>query len=163
MRSIAGLLALVLTLTVAPARADDPAAAAIADLRAVEAFYVELLSEPNDPDLAAKVRGVIVEDWVSVPTPRGGPGAEGFVTTLQGFGKLIPDLKWEPQEILRDGNRYIVRSIATGTPQGMFFGVEAKAGFEIMTIDIHEVRDGRIVQSYHVEDWARAIRQVAGE
>ena len=38
-----------------------------------------------------------------------------------------------------------------------------KAGFKIMTIDIHEVKDGKIVQSYHVEDWARAIRQVSGK
>ena len=48
-----------------------------------------------------------------------------------------------------------------GRPTGKFFGVEPKAGFEIMTIDIHEVRGGKIVKSYHVEDWARAIRQVS--
>lgn len=32
-----------------------------------------------------------------------------------------------------------------------------------MTIDTHEVQNGRIVKSYHVEDWARAIRQVGGK
>ena len=31
-----------------------------------------------------------------------------------------------------------------------------------MTLDIHEVSDGKIVTTYHMEDWARAIRQLSG-
>ncbi|MEL7154895.1 MAG: ester cyclase, partial [Pseudomonadota bacterium] len=94
-----------------PATADDTA-----DLSAVKAFYSDLLSNPKGDDLGDRVRNVVVEDWVSTPTPRGGPGAEGMAKTLAGFGAAIPDLNWEVQEILQDGSRYIVRSIATGTP-----------------------------------------------
>jgi len=136
-----------------PAQAEDRAV--------VEAFY-GLLSATQAEDLDARVRDVVVEDWESIPTPRGGAGAEGLSNTLKFFGSIIPDLKWAPQEILEVGNRFVVRSIATGTPTGKFFGVEPKAGFEIMTIDIHEVENGKIIRSYHVEDWARAIRQVSG-
>ena len=139
-----------------------PAAGQANDRAVVEAFYSKLLSAPNAPDIAKRVRQVVAENWVSIPTPRGGPGAEGMVKSLKFFGSSVPDLKWTPQEILKVGNRYVVRSIATGTPQGKFFGVKAKAGFKIMSIDIHEVKGGRIVRSYHVEDWARAIRQVQG-
>lgn len=138
-------------------------AAAADDRAVVEAFYSQLLSAPNAADIDKRVRSVVIEDWVSDPQPRGGPGAEGMIKTLKFFGSIIPDLKWSPQEILVVGNRYVVRSIATGRPTGKFFGVKPKAGFEIMTIDIHEVVDGKIVKSYHVEDWARAIRQVAGK
>ncbi|MEM8687636.1 MAG: ester cyclase [Pseudomonadota bacterium] len=135
-----------------------------ADNRAVvEAFYTQLLSAPNAEDLEDRVRKVVVDDWESIPTPRGGKGAEGMIKTLKFFGSIIPDLKWDVQEILQQGDRYVVRSIATGTPKGKFFGIEPKAGFKIMTIDIHTVKDGKIVQSYHVEDWARAIRQVSGK
>jgi predicted ester cyclase len=154
MRKIIGALVALGLFAGAPAAADNMAP--------VKAFYEDLLSNPKGADLGDRVRAVVVEDWVSTPQPRGGPGAEGFVKSLQGFGKKIPDLKWSVQEILQDGDRYIVRSIATGTPQGKFFGVEAKAGFKIMTIDIHTVKDGKIVQSYHVEDWARAMRQITG-
>lgn len=132
------------------------------DREVVEAFYNDLLSAPNAADIEARVDQVVIKDWVSIPTPRGGKGAEGLVKTLKFFGAKIPNMKWSPQEILQQGNRYIVRSIASGTPTGKFFGVDAKTGFEIMTIDIHEVKNGRIVKSYHVEDWARAIRQVKG-
>jgi hypothetical protein len=30
-----------------------------------------------------------------------------------------------------------------------------------MSIDVHTIRDGRIVRSYHVEDWMGAVRQLA--
>ena len=30
--------------------------------------------------------------------------------------------------------------------------------FQIMTIDIHTVKDGKLVTAHHVEDWAAAIR-----
>ena len=138
--------------------------AAANDRAVVEAFYTDLLSNPRGEDLRERVARVIVEDWVSTPTPRGGPGLDGFVKSLAGFGATIPDLEWQPQEILQDGNRFVVRSIATGTPVKPFFGVEPKGNsFEIMSIDIHTVENGRIVRSYHVEEWLQATMQLRAE
>ncbi|WP_422037706.1 ester cyclase [Roseibium sp.] len=139
-------------------------AAAADDLDVVKSFYSDLLTTPADVT-TDQVRSVVSDDWVSVPTPRGGAGAEGFHKTLKGFGAIIPDLKWEPQEILQDGNRYIVRGKATGTPQAPFFGIDPATGksFEIMSIDIHTVENGKIVKSYHVEEWATAIRQLKAD
>jgi len=140
-------------LTGTAAEADDKAV--------VEAFYTQLLSAPNAEDLEARVAKVVVENWVSIPTPRGGKDAAGLVKSLKGFGAAIPDLKWTIQEILQTGNRYVVRSIATGTPVKPFFGVPPSGkSFEIMTIDIHTVENGRITRSYHVEEWAKAIQQL---
>lgn len=74
---------------------------------------------------------------------------------------MIPDLKWAIEEMIQDGNRVVVRSRATGTPVGPLFGVDGKGkGFDIMTIDIHTVENCKIVRSYHVEDWAGALRQL---
>ena len=149
-------ISMAFTLMISAAHADDR--------KVVEAFYTELLSAPNADDLAERVANVVVDDWVATPTPRGGPGADGMTKTLQGFGAAIPDLNWEIQEILQDGNRYIVRSVATGTPVKPLFGIEPKGNsFEIMTIDIHTVEDGKIVRSYHVEEWAKAMQQLSAE
>ena len=62
------------------------------------------------------------------------------------------------------GDKVTVRSVATGTPKGNFFGVEADGtrSFRIDTIDIHEVADGVVVRVHHVEDWASAVKQVRG-
>ena len=139
----------------------NPAANA-GDQDVVRDFYDELLSQPNRSDLDQAAAAVITEDWVSIPTPRGGPDREGFVNTLRGFGAAIPDLKWEIQEILQDGNRYVVRSIASGTPVKPLFGIEPKGNsFEIMTIDIHAMENGLIASSFHVEEWAKAMKQLS--
>ncbi|MEM9062976.1 MAG: ester cyclase [Pseudomonadota bacterium] len=139
-------------------------AGSTSDRATVEAFYSDLLSNPKGDDLGDRVRKVVTEDWVSVPTPRGGPGAKGMTKTLAGFGVAIPDLNWEIQEILQDGNRYIVRSFATGTPVKEVFGVEPKGkSFRVQTIDIHTVENGRITSSFHVEDWLRAKYQLSAE
>lgn len=149
-------IALMLTATSVGAKADDKAV--------VTAFYTQLLSAPNAADIEQRVSKVVVDNWVSIPTPRGGKDAAGLVKSLKGFGAAIPDLKWSVQEILQDGNRYTVRSIATGTPVKKFFGVEPSGkSFEIMTIDIHTVEDGRITRSYHVEEWAKAIKQLSAK
>ncbi|MEY1554359.1 ester cyclase [Yoonia sp. R2331] len=134
------------------------------DMATVRSFYEDLLTTPADATAEA-VRAVVAEDWKSTPTPLGGPGAEGFLTTLGAFGGLIPDLKWEVQEIWQDGDTYIVRGIATGTPQGPFLGVDPATGksFEIMSIDVHRVEDGRLKESYHIEEWLTAISQLTAE
>jgi predicted ester cyclase len=148
--------AALLLFTAVPASANDRAV--------VEMFYADLLSNPKGDDLDARVRMVVADKWVSTPQPRGGPDAAGLTKTLTKFGIAIPDLNWEIQEILQDGNRYIVRSIATGTPVKPIFGVEPKGkSFEIMTIDIHTVEDGRITKSYHVEEWMKAVKQLQAE
>lgn len=57
----------------------------------------------------------------------------------------------------------IVRSRATGTPVAPFLGVDGQGrSFDIMTIDIHELEEGKIVRSHHVEDWAGALQQLSG-
>jgi hypothetical protein len=35
--------------------------------------------------------------------------------------------------------------------------------FSIMSIDIHTIRDGRIQTTFHLEDWAGALRQLTGQ
>ena len=83
---------------------------------------------------------------------------------VTGFGKLIPDLTWDVKEVLVAGDRVIVRSEASGTPQGPFFGVPLGGkSFQIMTIDVHTVSDGKLVTAHHVEDWAGAIRQLTAK
>ncbi|MEM7653414.1 MAG: ester cyclase [Pseudomonadota bacterium] len=83
---------------------------------------------------------------------------------INGFGKLIPNMTWNIEEMLFSGDRVIVRGRATGTPQGPMFGVDGKGkGWEIMSIDIHTVVDGKIETTYHVEDWIDAVQQLKAE
>ena len=85
-----------------------------------------------------------------------------LIKQLGFFWMLIPDLKWEIQDLLVEGNKVAVRSIATGAPKGNFMGmdVDGSKSFKIDTIDIHEVENGQIVRVHHLEDWATAMRQL---
>lgn len=134
------------------------------DIKATVQKFYDALSNPGDTTLEALNR-FMEEDWHSTPTPAGGKGTVGLFKSLQFFNTLIPDLDWEVQEMLVDGNRVIVRSIASGTPNGNFFGVATNGSksFKIMTIDIHTVENGKLTTAFHVEDWAGAVRQVSGD
>ncbi|GAB5537336.1 MAG: hypothetical protein Rubg2KO_35850 [Rubricoccaceae bacterium] len=137
-----------------------------AALTAVVQKFYDQLSDPANPNADALSAEYMADDWLSTPTPGGGTGRAGFVATLGFFGSIIPDLSWDVQEMLVDGNRVTVRSIASGTPNapdGSFFGVptDGTKQFEIMTIDIHTVENGKMVRSYHVEEWATAMQQVS--
>ena len=82
---------------------------------------------------------------------------------MGGFAKLLPDLNWAIQSVHESCDFVTVRSRATGTPVAPFFGVNGEGrSFDIMAIDIHEISDGKIVQSFHVEDWAGALQQLSG-
>jgi predicted ester cyclase len=129
----------------------------------VEPFY-SMLNQPASKDLKALSEQVLAADWKSYSSETDFKGREGFVAQVGGFGKLIPDLKWDIKDVLVDGKRIIVRSEASGTPVGPLFGVGPTGkSFRIMTIDIHTIQDGRAITAHHVEDWAGALRQLSAK
>lgn len=132
--------------------------------RAQIAPFYDMLNQPAGKDLNALAERILAPDWKSYSDETTFKSREAFLAQAAGFGKLIPDLRWDIKEVLVDGNRIIVRSEASGTPAGPFMGVPpAGKSFRIMTIDIHTLRDGKAVTAHHVEDWAGAIRQLSAK
>jgi predicted ester cyclase len=129
----------------------------------VAPFY-EMLNQPATKDIKALSEQALSPDWKSYSSETDFKGRDGFVAQVGGFGKLIPDLKWDIKDVMVDGNRIIVRSEASGTPVGPFFGVPPSGkSFKIMTIDIHTIKDGKAITAHHVEDWASALRQLSAK
>ena len=133
------------------------------DTDTVQVFY-DLLSNPASESHASAFLEIAAEDWESIGDYScKNKDRDGFLGQIGGFGKLVPDLNWAVEAMHQDGNFVTVRSRATGTPAAPFFGVDGQGrSFDIMTIDIHELQDGVIVRSYHVEDWASALQQLSG-
>ena len=80
------------------------------------------------------------------------------------LNQMIPDLKWKIVEVYTTKGEIIVRGEATGTPSGdIFMGSPIPGGkkFKFMSIDIHELENGKIKRTYHIEDWLSAIQQVS--
>ncbi len=73
-------------------------------------------------------------------------------------------MNWEMVEVIEAGDKVIVRGRATGTPQGPMFGVDGQGrSFDIMSIDVHTIKDGKIVETHHIEDWSTALRQLSAQ
>lgn len=137
-----------------------------ADNKAVVQTFYDFLSNPASADAAAAFKDSTSENWASIGDYSGkNKNREQFIGQVSGFfAKLMPDLNWEVQEMIQDANKVVVRSRASGTPNGPLFGVDGKGrSFDILTIDIHTIEDGKIVSSYHVEDWAGALQQLSGK
>jgi len=139
-----------------------PASANDAMRAVVEPFYTKILSRSSGADVGTTAKSIISADWKSIGDYSGKEKSRDvFVKQINGFGKLIPDMTWNIEEMLFSGDRVIVRGRATGTPKGPMFGVDGKGkGWEIMSIDIHTVVDGKIETTYHVEDWMDAVQQL---
>ena len=138
--------------------------ASAGDLETVRAFYSDILTAPAETT-EARYFELFSPDVVSIPTPPGGPGAQGMLNTVAFLGQVVPDLTWTPDEIIELDGRFVVRGTARGTPTGPFLGVDPASGnaFEIMSIDIVTVEAGVITHIYHLEDWTSAIAQLTAE
>ena len=88
-------------------------------------------------------------------------GREQSSKVVANFAKSIPDMKFDIKEVLVSGNRVIVRGEVSGTPSGELFGVpHGGKSFRIMAVDVQTIRDGKIVQTYHLENWLSALGQL---
>jgi predicted ester cyclase len=157
---IVGLTGALVAFMASPAGAQS---LTVEKARAIVAPFYVALNRPAGIDVIKLIEQATSSDWMTcggndVCIPR-----EKFIGGFKSRGEALPDIKWEIKEILVAGDRVIVRGEASGTPSGVFRGIPASGkSFKIMSIDIHTIGDGKIKRSYHVEDWAGAMRQLSG-
>jgi predicted ester cyclase len=124
----------------------------------------EALTASSQNEIRSRLEAATSPDWENCGTNDGCETREATITRWTGRISRVPDFRFEIREILVSGNRIIVRSEASGTPSGPFLGVDPQGrSFKIMTLDIHEIQNEKVVRTYHVEDWARAVRQLLGD
>jgi predicted ester cyclase len=110
---------------------------------------------------------VITDDWEDIPLgPGQAPGRAGAMSLIEGLSKTFSDLRFDVEEIIdardEDGNGIVgVRARMHGVYTGELFGI-APTGreTEMRTHDFHEIVDGRIVRTHHMEDWFSWFQQV---
>jgi predicted ester cyclase len=147
-------------LTTSHARAEMTVEAA----RASVAPFYKALNAQFARDSADLVRQATAPEWVSC---RGSDVCNSRDEVIAGIAarlKSIPDLTWQIKEVLVAGNQVTIRGEATGTPAGEFMGAaHTGKSFKVMSIDVHTIEGGRMVRSYHIEDWIGAVRQLAAD
>jgi predicted ester cyclase len=160
MKSVSALFAAVIGLATLPAQAEISTEAA----RAGVAPFYRALNAEFASESADLIRQATAADWVSC---RGNADCNTRDQVIAGIGqrlKSVPDLKWEIKEIAVSGDQVTVRGEATGTPAGEFMGApHSGRSFKLMSIDVHTLQGGKMVRSYHVEDWIGAVRQLTAK
>ena len=134
-----------------------------AQARAVIAPWYRLFNQPVQGDMKTLQEQVLTADYESCWGYLPGEcwGRDASIKVVGGFGKSIPDMKFDVKEVLVAGDRVIVRGEVTGTPAGDLFGVpHSGKSFRIMAIDIQTIRDGKIARTYHLENWLSALGQL---
>jgi predicted ester cyclase len=159
-RVLASCAVLAAALTTSGVRAEMTIEAA----RASVAPFYKALNAESAKDSADLIRQATAPEWVSC---RGNDSCNSRDEVIAGIAarlKSIPDLKWQIKEVLVAGNQVTIRGEATGTPAGEFMGAaHTGKSFKLMSIDVHTIEGGRMIRSYHVEDWLGAVRQLTAD
>jgi steroid delta-isomerase-like uncharacterized protein len=113
----------------------------------------------KDPALLDRILG---ENWVDIPAAPNQPaGPEGAKPLLTMLTTAFPDLTLTIKDILQDGDKVIVRAEMAGTQRREFLGFPPKnRKMAIQVVDIHEFKDGKIVRTWHTEDWMTGLHEL---
>lgn len=162
MKRVLAIARLIVGLAVStvPANAEMSVEAA----RASIAPFYKALNAEFASDSAELIGQATAPDWVSC---RGNDVCNSRDEVIAGIAarlKSVPDLKWQIKDVLVSGNQVTVRGEATGTPVGEFFGAaHTGKSFKVMSIDVHTLEGGKMIHSYHIEDWIGAVRQLTAK
>ncbi|MFI9805640.1 ester cyclase [Streptomyces sp. NPDC052301] len=114
-----------------------------------------------DPDLLDQV---LAQDWTPQPPVPGNPGGpEGQKQTLRFLHSVFEDLRYQVDDVVVEGSTVAVRARLSGRQVGEFLGVPATGRrIEMTTMEFHQVHNGRITTTWHLEDFFGAQLQMAG-
>ena len=124
---------------------------------AVETLYRAFSDQ--QPDL---VDAVLAPDWDDIPlAPGQAPGPEGIKFIIRTLVAAFPDVHIAIQDMVQEPGKIGVRAEISGTHQGALFGI-APTGRHL-TFRLHEFHTlaaGRIVTTWHMEDWFGVFMQL---
>lgn len=112
----------------------------------------------------ALVDDALALDWEAVPPLRTGNGPEGWKATISHLHGALGDLTVEIENIVVNGDMVAVMAVTRAKHTGHLLGVEGTGReVEFRAADFHRVLDGRIVRTWHLEDYFAIARQIGLE
>lgn len=105
---------------------------------------------------------VLAPDWVDIPlAPGRQQGPSGLADRIALFRHAMPDYQVAHEDVIVQGDEVAVRNTSSGTHQGAFMGIQPTGRhIEMRTMDVHQVRDGTIIVTWHLEDFAGLMAQL---
>jgi steroid delta-isomerase-like uncharacterized protein len=125
----------------------------------IQAFYDEMLGEGNIEKLDEFVTDDVVDHEQGMPgQPEGKEGIAFFVNAMR---ESFSDLKGTVGVSLESGDLASAQVTITGRHTGEFMGVPASGkSFEIQSIDIIRIEDGKCAEHWGVTDNMALMQQI---
>ena len=125
----------------------------------IQRFYDELLSEGNLDAIDELVTDDVVDQEQGLPgQPEGKEGVVFFVNAMRG---AFSDIRATVGQSLESGDLACAQSTITGRHTGDWMGVPASdKSFEIQSIDIIRIEDGKCAEHWGVTDNIALMMQI---
>jgi predicted ester cyclase len=151
-----GLFAGVSALAAEPISAEKAAQ----NMEVARSFY----SLINGGD-AEKWKSAFAPNWKAHPPMPSAPDqVAGYQQVIGAFRAGVPDLVVKQIEVIANEDMVAVRSRVTGKNTRKLFGQPASnRKMEFSAMDIHRIVDGKIVETWHVEDFLSMNKQLSGK
>lgn len=122
---------------------------------------VRRMYEPLTTGDTTLVDQALTPDWEAVPALQAGPGAAGWKAAVAHLRAVFTDLTVSIEDVVVSGDLVAVRSVSRGTHTGELLGVPGTGRqVEIRAADFHRLAGGRIVQTWHLEDYFGVATQL---
>jgi steroid delta-isomerase-like uncharacterized protein len=123
----------------------------------LERFYAAFVTQNIET-----LRCAVSTHWQDIPpAPGQAIGPDGIVPVFDMIGTAFTDFRIEIKYLLMEGDRVAVRARMTGVHHGDFMGIPGSdKAFDIALHEFHEIKDGRIARTWHLEDWLALFRHV---
>lgn len=158
---VAGVLA-VAGLSATPALPQPAAALTVAEARSLVDPLYAALNASSVETMESLLKSATAETWRDCAD---NDLCDDRPTAIQHLSQrlaTVAGIQVEIKEVIAAGDRIIVRGEERGTPLALFLGLQPNGrSFHVMTIDIHDVSQGKIARTRHIENWALAIRQLS--
>jgi len=110
----------------------------------------------------ALLRQAVTLDWEYIPEPPGQkPGPDQMIPIFDDLATALPDMRIDILDMLVQDDRVGIRAEVSGTQSGPLLGIAAtKKPIRFAIHSFHQLRDGLVSKTWHLEDWLSVFRQL---
>lgn len=126
---------------------------------AAQRFYAEGFSK-GDTAVVDEIFATSYDDHNALPMQE--PGVEGFKKIMMMFRTSFPDLHFEVQDLIAEGDKVVARWVAHGTDSGSgYMGMPpTNRQADVPGIDILRFENGKVVERWGQVDYLGLMMQL---
>lgn len=88
-------------------------------------------------------------------------GFDGYIAVLDMMRGAMPDVRWEAEEFIAEGDKVMIRFMMSGTQTEPFMGMPATGkAVRVTAMNIYQLKDGKIIREHGLPDLFMMLQQL---